>query len=140
MADGINNPLRLDPKLEKELREKGLAWRFISAKKYLNDSGFHRQGYSPYQREKPAASERKGSLDFSRGVDPEGYIRYKDLVLAVKPQEDKDRYLARLKKTNERYMATGSKQKAAELRERAKSAGVDMRIEDGYEDEGEAAE
>lgn len=123
--------LDIDPQIKEELAEKGLSYRWINANKFIAQHGFHRTGWKPYQTEK---RERKGALDFGMGVDPEGYIRRGDLVLAVKPEEMQARHRQRLKLKNDLYRGF-NKQAADQLRELTRGIG---QVYEGYEANDEA--
>lgn len=82
--------LNLDPEIKSELDKKGLAYRWINATHYKASGNFHKNGWRVYRYE--GASDQRGSLDFAYGVSPEGYIIRGDLVLAVKPKEQAERY------------------------------------------------
>ena len=82
-STGYGDFFKIDPALKKELDAKGYGFKFIRAKKFVDDGGFHKQEYKPYKRDK--VTQKDGSA-FEFGLDPEGYTRRGDLILAVKPK------------------------------------------------------
>jgi hypothetical protein len=131
VAEAELNMLALDPALKRELAEKGYAYRFISAPEYQKNYGFHRTGWKPYKREE--TTEKKGTLDFGFGVDPEGYIRRGELVLAVKPLAEHAKHKAKLAAKTKLYN-NHVKQTADLIRQGAREAGVNMKVEEGFEE------
>lgn len=125
------NLLAVDPELKAELDRKGLAYRFINAKQYQQNYGFHRTGWRVYKREATASS---GSMDFSMGTDPEGYVRRGDLILAVKPKEMQEAHKQKIRAKTERYnnATKRNRENADVLRAMAKTGGLDLTIEEGY--------
>ncbi len=103
---------KLSIELKKELSAKGLSWRFINIKRHREAHGYSRGGWLPYQTEK---KESKGSLDFTTGVDPEGYIRRGDQVLAVRTKEQAAEHKRIIDRKN-LAQASYNKQAASELR------------------------
>lgn len=129
-----DDPLSLDPVLKAELEKKELAYRWINAKTFQENYGFHRSGWKPYKRE--ITQEKKGSLDFERGSDPEGYVRMGDLVLAVKPEEQQVRHREKLEAKRKLY--SGENQQKAineQLHEINRKSGGKLKIHEGYDDE-----
>lgn len=124
------NLLKLDPELVKELKGKGLAYRWINAKKFQAGGNFHQSGWRPYKREQ---DKPVGAMDFSYGVSPEGYIQRHDLLLAVKTQSEYSRWQAKIKRRAD-IMSGVNRNRADELRQAAKEAGVKMKITEGYEE------
>jgi len=124
------NLLTVDPALAKEIKDKGLVYRFINAPQLQQNYGYHRSGWTPYKRE---ATEKKGSLDFQFGTDPEGYVRRGDLVLAVKTVRANEQRKAKIAASTARYDQF-NKQAANQLKDFSKENGLDMRVEEGYED------
>ena len=125
------NMLRLDEDLLAELKKQSLVHRWINAKQFTASGNYHRSGWRPYRSEKRAD---KGSLDFNYGLDPEGYYRRGDLILAVKKIEMHERWRARIRA---RTMAASGKNYAEELRERVRDSGVKAQVHDGYDDNDE---
>jgi len=123
--------------LQAELKEKGLAYRFINRKKYIEEHGFHKGGWVAFKRDLKA--KPTDSLDFSSGTDAEGYVRRGDQVLAVKPIAEHEKFKRILKRKKQLYLGQ-NKLKAEELREMARAAGADMTVEEGYEEDGESEE
>jgi hypothetical protein len=130
-ADNDFNLLKIDPELAKELDEKGLAHRWINAKEYEASYGYHKTGWRAYRRPK---AEGSGSLDFEYGTDPEGYVRRRDLVLAVKSKEAHGKHKAQLEEKNRVYRNIAKSQKK-QLQDYARNSGVSTEITDSYDEE-----
>lgn len=127
-----NDPFEfeVDKKILAEFKEKNLAHRWISRASLVQNRGDHR-GWVPYKTE-VKKNTAAGSLDFQYGIDPEGYISKKDLVLAVRPNEvhqtSKRRIAARTAAKEGGY----NSQAAAKLKE---ITGGSMKVLEGYDDE-----
>lgn len=132
-SDIYKSQLEVDATLKKELTEKGLAFRWINAKEFQKNFGFHRSGWTPYKR---SAATKVDSLF---GGDVEGYVRRGDLVLAVKTLEEQARHKAGLAYKTSLYSGLNKKQ-AQQLAEAARQAGVKTKVSEGYEMPGEEAE
>lgn len=124
------NILKVDPELKAELEGQGLAYRWINAKNYSSSGNFHKSGWVAYRRKDEAS---RGSLDFNYGSSPEGYIIRNDLILAVKKQEAHARWKAKVRQKAE-IMSGVNGQKANELREAVRGAGVKARVFEGYDE------
>lgn len=122
----------LDPQLKQELSELGLVPRWINAKQYLGSGNVHRSGWKAY-RVKPKKDADIGGIDFTLGVSPEGYIIRNDLLLAVKTIESHEKYKAQVRKRTEAQEVTDA-ERAEEMRENARKAGVKARIYEGYDE------
>ena len=121
--------LALDPEIIREIEAKGLSYRWINAGKYRSGGNFHKSGWKAYMRE---GSKQAGSLDFSYGSSPEGYIVRNDLLLAVKPKESYERKRAQIQQKAD-MMAGVEKTRGQELKERMKQAGFGGKVYEGYE-------
>jgi hypothetical protein len=126
------NPLKLDPELKKELAEQGLVGRFLNARQLQENYGFHKSGWQVYKRKGSVA----GAGAFKFGQDPEGHVRYRDLILGVKPAEEQARWKAKLAASNRRKTAF-NQQAANELREMARQAGAEIKVHEGFDYNGE---
>ncbi len=127
------NILKLDPELKAELEGQGLAWRWLNAPKYLTGGNYHRSGWRAYRKDVSKAD--RGSLDFNLGVSPEGYIIRNDLILGVKKKEEQakwKRYLQHKAKIQSGKSDNG--ERAQDLREKARSAGMKVKVYEGYDD------
>lgn len=120
--------LEIPSDLQAELDEQGLVARWINAGEFQRQAGFHRSRWVPY---KSQSKVKAGATSLFNG-DPEGFIRRGDLILAVKSQEEADLHKARLSAKANNYKDF-NKTKARELREMARSQGVDMKVFEGYE-------
>ena len=123
----------VDPKLRDELVSKGLEFKFIRSKKYLDDGGFHKQGYKPYKRDQ---SEKKDGNSFELGTDPEGYTRRGDLILAVKPkhlvEKDRAKIAARTKAYND--IATRNAEDREKIAKIVQDAGGKIGVNSGSDE------
>jgi hypothetical protein len=131
MADVFMNELELDPILLKELKEKGLAYRFINGTHYRKN-GSHRARWIPYKR------ETKSELF---GADPDGFVRRGDLILAVKPEQAAQMHKQLLKqRAQAQSNAVINKTHAEQFREMAKESGVKTQVSEGFGEGGEDSE
>lgn len=126
----FGNPLKLDQELKNEIANKGLECRFIDAKRLYEMSGYHKNGWVPYRREK---AEGFGITDFKFGSDPEGIIRRGSMILAVKPKDQAEKHRAYLRQKAGVY-AQVNKTKADEMRQFAKERQVDTHVYEGFEE------
>ncbi len=69
------------------------------------------------------------------GMDPEGYVRSRDLILGVKTKEAAAKAKRLIQYRNE-ILKGSNKAQAQRLREEARSRGVDMTVADGYDESG----
>lgn len=127
----FGNMLKLDPELESELKSKGLAWRFVDAKKLLESGGYHAKGWSVYKR--TGSSDTIGSSEFKFGSDPDGIVRRGSMVLAVKTQAQANLHKEFLRQKAERYSAIVP-QAAEALRQAARDNNVDTIVDDTYDE------
>jgi hypothetical protein len=131
-ADLYKSRLDMDPALAKELKEAGLVGRWINAKEFQKNYGFHHSGWTPYK--KKAAPNAK--VDSLFGGDPEGYVRRGDLVLAVKTTEEQEKH--RMGLAYKASLNTGlNKKQAQQIAEAARNAGVKSKVVDGYDGAGD---
>lgn len=126
------NPLKLDPELKKELAEQGLVGRFLNARQLQENFGYHKSGWQVYKRK--GAVQGAGMFKF--GADPEGHVRYRDLILGVKTVEDHNRWKKRLDQSNRRKTAF-NQQAAQELRDMARQAGTEITVHEGFDSNGD---
>lgn len=127
------SPLDLDPTIIAELQAKGLEYRFVNAVQYQKNFGYHKSGWRVYQIEQTPDTKR-GSLNFTRGVDPEGYVRFGDLVLAVKEKAEQESHRRKIKRRTQLQSDSEGKT-AEELRDLARKGGLKhAEIVEGYDD------
>lgn len=132
--DIVSDPFKLHSLISKELEDKKLGARFISMKALQTHFGSHPKGWRPYKPD--CLDSIKGDLKL--GIDPEGFVRRGDTILAVKPLEAVERHKTFLAiQANAMDPDTIRRQLADELRSNAREAGVDTVIKDGYYDERE---
>lgn len=122
-----NNQLSISADLKEEMRSQGLDWRFINQATFRKSGNRHKNLWRPYN------VKARSPIDAFSGIDPEGVLTRGDLVLAVRPKKVTEAYKAKVDARN-RANAGYNKQKAQEMRQMAKEAGVDMVVEDSYDD------
>ena len=133
-ADLYKSRLDVPPDLAKELKDSGLSYRWINAKEFQKNFGFHHSGWQPYKRKQTSAK-----VDSLYGGDVEGYVRRGDLVLAVKTNEEQEKHKMGLAYKANLYAGLNKKQ-AAQLAEAARQAGVKTKVSDSYESAEDADE
>lgn len=116
--------------IKAELEAKGLVGRWINAKKYQDNYGFHKSGWKAHKTSPNA--RLAGSLDFGDGIDAEGFIRRGDLVLATKSAEQQARHKATIDKKTA-ALSNFTKSAAEEVR---KTLGDKGTVIEGYEENG----
>lgn len=114
--------LHITDTVKKVLDSKDLACKWISDITYRRNYGFNKEGWKPHK-----FSENV------EGMDPEGFLRRGDLILASQPTENVAEKKARIRRKTQAYEGF-NKEKANELRRLAKDSGLDMQIHEGYED------
>jgi hypothetical protein len=134
MDDIFGNKLGLDPAITSALEAKGMDVRFINAKILQDMGGWNEMGWRPVPMKEVCNTTDTHSFQF--GIDPNGFIRRGDLVLAQRPKDMGIKHKQYLAQENERArIKTKSKYHAEELRRLADEAGLDARIHEGYDDE-----
>jgi hypothetical protein len=133
--DIFGNAFALDPNLEKVLRSKNVAWRFVSVSKLQQMGGYHERGWTPVTR----AQLKEWGYDtidtsFLFGGSPDNLFRRGDSVLAVRPAELHEKHKAYLRQQAQRGREVQSRQ-AEELRQHVKATGLNATIHEGYGDE-----
>jgi hypothetical protein len=126
----FGNPLSVDPAIAKAIEAQGKEYRWVGYQKLVSNGGYHERGWKPVKRSECGNMESIPTF----GVDPEGYIRRGDLVLAVRDKELCERHRAYLREQAGRGKQI-QKKHADELRQQVKAAGIDATITEGYEDE-----
>jgi hypothetical protein len=125
------SPLDLPPGIAADLKERDLAARWISAVNFKKTGGFHKSRWQPYKLSK------KAKESILHGGDPEGYVLMDDLILACKPMHDHLKHGKLLKIRTDMADPT-SKEGAKALRELSRQHGVDVEVDDRYENSGES--
>lgn len=123
----FGNRLKVPAHIMKELRDKGLAHRFVSIKKIQENGGYHPMGWTPYEVEKPLTNPLTGQA--------EKLHRVGDLVLAVKPKDAFEQHKKWL--AHKSQAQAGVQKKAAqEMRDRIKEGKASKHISviEGYEE------
>lgn len=126
-TDFYSNTLVVAKALQDELRGKNLEWKYINANQFRANQGHHKAHWKPY-------NYKSGSpVTEIQGVDVEGFIRRGDLILGVRPVELGNKHRAHLKAKND-LLDNITKSQADQLKESAKERGVNIKVEEGYED------
>jgi hypothetical protein len=127
--DFFLNPLAVAKDVKAELDKKGLDYRWISYTKYVASGGQHERGWTVYKRDKKAIEDAN-----IFGANPDGIIRVRDNVLAVRPADFSKKHKTWLKSKAAR--STGiNEAKADELRQKAREANVDTYIDEGFDEQ-----
>ena len=134
--DVFRDRFSLDDDLKKEIGSKGLEYRWINYKKYVENGNYHEWGWAVYKREKAA-----DTASFLLGNTPDGIIRRGDSVLAVRAKDICEKHRAHIRnKTEILSNRNFARQKASELRQMARESNMDITVHEGYEHEGEKEE
>lgn len=131
--DIFGNALSLTDEIKKDLEEQGLTPRFVDYKKLKEMDGYHEKGWTIYKKPKCDSIDNR---EFKFGSTPDGVVRRGSMVLAVKSKEQIALHRTYLKQKAERYSQAYTKKKASELRQIAKNSNVDVKIYEGYDDNG----
>lgn len=129
LDDIFGNQLSVAPEIQKAITDKGLCYRWVDYRKLVDNGGAHERGWRAIKRSECGTLEGVPSF----GNDPEGYFRRGSMILAVRPKELNDKHVAFLRQEANRSSNIQRKH-AQELRDYAKSTGIDMKISEGYED------
>lgn len=105
--------LAIDPSLLQELQDKGLAHRWINAKKNKDNYGFDSRGWTPYKRD----SKPTPGFEAFGNTDAENYTRRGDLVLAAQSTFIAEKRKAKIADRNRRLSGDHQKSAAQSLRE-----------------------
>lgn len=132
--DIFQNPLGLDPELVTTLQSKGVAYRFINYKKFIEMGGQHQGYWKPVRLSqlKEWGYDNMGLNEFINGQDPDGFVRRQDLVLAIRSKDINDKHLRYLRQEADRVKDM-QEAHANEARERVRGSGI--KVHSGYEDE-----
>lgn len=114
--------LCLSAAVTKILDSKGLAYKWINQQEHTKTHGFNPDGWTPFKFE--------GKVE---GVDAEGYLRRKELVLATIPREEQRKLIAKNKRRTE-ALSNFNSEIAKELRQIARQADPDAKVFEGYEE------
>jgi hypothetical protein len=133
LDDIFGNTLAVSPEIARAIASKGNEYRWISFTKYTQMGNSHERAWRPVKR------SECGMIDptsLQNGSDVDGYIRRGDLVLAVRPKELGDKHRSILKADANRAKNV-QKNHADELRQFVRQAGINAKISEGYENDGE---
>lgn len=129
--DIFGNPLTISPELKKEIKDQGLAHRFIDYKRYKEMDGYHSRGWKVYKRKNTSS---KNSDEFTHGSNPDGYVRRGTVILAVRPVEINEKHKQVLKNKAELYSRKKRRKNAKDLRQMADEGGLDTMVSEDYGD------
>lgn len=119
----------IDPALRAELESKGLAHRWINARKFKDNYGYDARRWVPYKRE----SKMPGGYESFGYADPEGFIRRGDLILAAQPIAIAEARKAKIA-ARTAALAGHNKQAAADLKKTMKEAGLNAKVHEGFDE------
>lgn len=124
--DNFNNMLSLPQPLKDKLTKEGFDWRFLNSTSFRENGNMHHGYWRPYK----ATPE-----DGITGVNAEGFIQRRDLILGIRPKKITKTFQAHYRERNIRQAGV-NKAKAEELRKLAKDAQLDrdVRVYEGYEE------
>lgn len=122
---------RVPEELEKEIKSKGLAFKWVNLTKLRKSHGFNKMGWKPYSISKNSKVLKDNPF---MTPDVDGMFVRGDMVLAVKPEEEQAKYRETLKFYNDLDKNINRKH-ADELRETAKESGFRTEIDEGYGEE-----
>jgi hypothetical protein len=127
------NMLDVDKDIRSDIEKKGMECRWIDTKEFTASGNQHRHFWTPYKREvKPGTSETRATMDIKHGNDPEGFIRRKSLILAVRPKQLGDAHRQQIAARTER-LHQSSRAQVAEMKRLARQAG--SKVYEGFDDE-----
>lgn len=130
--DVFGRPMSVSPEVARAIEAKGLVHRWINYPKWVAQGCSHEKGWVPIKR-KDCGIIESSPLE---GVDPEGYFRYSDSVLAVRSKEKNALHVAYNRQEAQRASnAQVQRRQADELRQFAKSQGINMEVSEGYDNE-----
>lgn len=119
----------IDDALKKELKAKGLQYRFVDFKQAKLNGGRNRSGWMVYRRE----SEDPRLAGIAALADPDGLVRSGSMVLAVKTIQGAERQRAKIRAQSE-AQAGYNKAVAEELDKETRSKlGGGSKIVSGYD-------
>ena len=122
-----SNLLQLDSGIQEHLTSLGFKWRFIDWGEYCKNTYTHPSQWRPFEF---SAEIRGSNRPWALGIDAEGLIGRKDLVLAVRPISMHNEHVAKLAETNRMYRHFEDK-KADDFREFAQQRGVKTHVSKG---------
>ena len=125
--DGVQDATALPAELAEEMDRKGLIPRWINAKKYETNYGHHKSGWKVYRRD----MKKGDKIDPASGVDPDGYVRMRQSILAYMTKEEFAKHRRKLQLMNALQSDTPEMQ-ADILEERINSSGAKMTAIRGY--------
>lgn len=117
----------IDPLLRRELKEKGLAHRWINAKKWKDNYGYDPRMWTPFKRE----SKMTPGYEAYGITDSEGYTRRGDLILAAQSESIAARRREKIASKNKNMQRDQQKMAADQLRSGLKGQG---KVIEGYDE------
>lgn len=117
----------IDPSLQRELKEKNLAYRWINARRWKDNYGYDARMWAPYKRD----SNMSPGFEAFGMVDSEGYTRRGDMILAAQSMEIAGRRKEKIANKNKNLVNDHRKSAVDQLRKELKGAG---KVYEGYEE------
>lgn len=132
VPDFFRNKLQVAPEVLADIKAKGQEHRWINYTEFQKDDNQHKWGWVPYKR----PSELKSAEGFVFGNNPDGIIRRRELVLAVRPLAYGIEHRAMLQDRANRELGR-KRGHAGELRQQAKDVGLSTTITEEDDDSSE---
>lgn len=126
--DFFSNRMSISSELREELDKKGLDYRFIDYKKYVENGNVHNRGWTVYRREGKADTQ-----GFLVGNSPDGIIRVGSTVLATRPLNYSEKHRQYLAERAAQYRGF-QKTKAEEMRATAREHSLDGIVDSTFDD------
>ena len=130
------NDMDIPVKLAKKLTEIGYSYRYISAKGLQDSGGYHKNAWKPLRRQDFQENGRDILEDVLWGSHPDGTIRRKEMVLAIRPIEMSARHRAEIQAKTDRQGNNVQKKAADQLRRVSESNNLGVEITEGYDENG----
>lgn len=129
MPSFFRNKLDINPKLQKTLTEQGKEWRWINAKKFAENGGFHDNGWQPFKSQDPDINEA-----FAFGIQTDGTMRRGDCLLAIRDKSMGEEHRAWLRERTDLQSGI-QKTKTKELRDKAREGNLTVEEIDREDEE-----
>ncbi len=124
----FDSSFAVPPEIKAEIKEKGLACRWVNGTSLQKSFGFNKNRWVPFKSEKAKA------VTSMFGGDPEGYVRRGDLILAVKPKELQDKHRAYLADKLAGSKGVLKKKTSEDMRQIAEEHGVKAKFDNSYDE------
>lgn len=128
--DFFRNRLQVSPEVLEDIKSRGLEHRWINASEFHANDNQHQWGWQAYKRPESLQSTQAAVL----GNSPDGTIRRKELILAVRPKEWGDAHRSSIAQT-QRRLNNYKKASAQEIQGMAKNGRLSTNFTDDSGDE-----